>query len=67
MSNVLEVQGLHAGYGAGDILKGVELTVAEGSVDGPVSVAANGEGEKTACQLLHTVLRQYVTISENFL
>ncbi len=55
MSNVLEVQGLHAGYGAGDILKGVELTVAEGSV--VTIIGPNGSGKSTLVKTLTGLLR----------
>ena len=50
MSDVFAVQGVHAGYGAGDILKGVELQVPAGKV--VTIIGPNGCGKSTLVKTL---------------
>lgn len=45
MSNVLNVSGLHAGYGAGDILKGIDAALAQGTI--VTMIGPNGSGKST--------------------
>ncbi|MBM3517919.1 MAG: ABC transporter ATP-binding protein, partial [Alphaproteobacteria bacterium] len=45
MSPVLQVSGLHAGYGAGDILKGIDASLPEGSI--VTMIGPNGSGKST--------------------
>jgi ABC-type branched-subunit amino acid transport system ATPase component len=54
MSDVLEVSGLHAGYGAGDILKGIDLAVPEGGV--VTIIGPNGSGKSTLIKTLAGLL-----------
>lgn len=51
MTHLLEVQGLRAGYGEIDVLRGIDLAVPEGSV--VALVGANGVGKTT---LLRTIV-----------
>ncbi len=55
MSEIFRVEGLHAGYGAGDILKGVDISVAAGSV--VTIIGPNGSGKSTLVKTLAGVLR----------
>ena len=55
MSEIFRVTGLHAGYGAGDILKGVELAVTEGSI--LTIIGPNGSGKSTLVKTLAGLLR----------
>jgi branched-chain amino acid transport system ATP-binding protein len=55
MNLILEVSGLHAGYGAGDILKGVEFSVDRGSV--VTIIGPNGSGKSTMVKTLTGLLR----------
>lgn len=55
MSEVFRVEGLHAGYGAGDILKGVDLRVEEGKV--VTIIGPNGSGKSTLVKTLAGLLR----------
>lgn len=55
MSDILRVEGLHAGYGAGDILKGVELAVAPGAI--VTIIGPNGSGKSTLVKTLAGLLR----------
>jgi ABC-type branched-subunit amino acid transport system ATPase component len=56
MSDIFRVEGLHAGYGgAGDILKGVDLAVAPGSV--VTIIGPNGSGKSTLVKTLAGLLR----------
>lgn len=45
MSAVLGVSGLHAGYGSGDILKGIDASLAEGAI--VTMIGPNGSGKST--------------------
>jgi len=45
MSTILSVQGLHAGYGAGDILKGIDAALAQGAI--VTMIGPNGSGKST--------------------
>jgi branched-chain amino acid transport system ATP-binding protein len=51
MSALLSIEGLHAGYGSGDILQGVDLDVEEGKV--VALLGRNGVGKTT---LMHSVM-----------
>lgn len=55
MSEIFRVEGLHAGYGAGDILKGVDLRVEEGTV--VTIIGPNGSGKSTLVKTLAGLLR----------
>ena len=55
MSDIFRVEGLHAGYGAGDILKGVSLTVPQGAV--VTIIGPNGSGKSTLVKTLAGLLR----------
>jgi ABC-type branched-subunit amino acid transport system ATPase component len=55
MSDIFRVEGLHAGYGAGDILKGVELAVAPGAI--VTIIGPNGSGKSTLVKTLAGLLR----------
>jgi len=50
MNPILRVSGLHAGYGAGDILKGVDLELAAGSI--LTIIGPNGSGKSTLAKTL---------------
>ena len=54
MSGVLEVEQLHAGYGTGDILKGVSLSLEEGTV--LTIIGPNGSGKSTLVKTLAGLL-----------
>ena len=43
--NILDVTGLHAGYGAGDILKGIDASLGEGRI--VTMIGPNGSGKST--------------------
>jgi len=53
--NALEVRDLHAGYGAGQVLQGVSLDVAEG--EAAVLLGRNGAGKTTTISALVGFLR----------
>lgn len=55
MSAVLEISGVHAGYGAGDILKGIDLALDEGRV--VTVIGPNGSGKSTLVKTLAGLLR----------
>jgi branched-chain amino acid transport system ATP-binding protein len=55
MSEIFRVEGLHAGYGAGDILKGVDLAVANGQI--VTIIGPNGSGKSTLVKTLAGLLR----------
>ena len=53
---LLEIEGLHAGYGSGgDILRGVDLTLAEGEF--VCLIGPNGAGKSTLLRALSGILR----------
>jgi branched-chain amino acid transport system ATP-binding protein len=54
MKPVLRVSGLHAGYGAGDILKGVDVELAAGSI--LTVIGPNGSGKSTLVKTLAGLL-----------
>jgi branched-chain amino acid transport system ATP-binding protein len=54
MSAILRVTGLHAGYGAGDILKGIDVELAEGSI--MTLIGPNGSGKSTLIKTLAGLL-----------
>lgn len=54
MSNLLVIKGLHAGYGAGDILKGIDATLLAGKV--VTIIGPNGSGKSTLIKTLAGLL-----------
>jgi ABC-type branched-subunit amino acid transport system ATPase component len=54
MSSILKVSGLHAGYGAGDILKGVDVELAAGNI--LTIIGPNGSGKSTLAKALAGLL-----------
>jgi ABC-type branched-subunit amino acid transport system ATPase component len=52
---MLQISGLFAGYGGGDVLRGVDLTVAGGSVT--CVVGPNGAGKSTLLKVISGLLR----------
>ncbi len=54
MSEILAVSGLHAGYGAGDILKGIDASVPRGKV--VTVIGPNGSGKSTLIKTLAGLL-----------
>jgi len=54
MSALLEVKALHAGYGAGDILKGVDLALEKGRI--VTMIGPNGSGKSTFIKTLAGLL-----------
>jgi ABC-type branched-subunit amino acid transport system ATPase component len=54
MTGVLRVSGLHAGYGAGDILKGVDVVLGEGRL--VTLIGPNGSGKSTLIKTLAGLL-----------
>ena len=54
MSDALAVAGLHAGYGAGDILKGVDVALAAGRI--VTVIGPNGSGKSTLIKTLAGLL-----------
>jgi branched-chain amino acid transport system ATP-binding protein len=54
MNTILKVTGLHAGYGAGDILKGVDVELARGSI--LTVIGPNGSGKSTLVKTLAGLL-----------
>ena len=54
MTSILKVSGLHAGYGAGDILKGVDVELAAGSI--LTIIGPNGSGKSTLAKTLAGLL-----------
>ncbi len=51
---LLEITGLRAGYGAGDVLKGLDLVVAEGEI--VALLGANGAGKTTTLRCISGLL-----------
>ena len=54
MSELLSIAGLHAGYGAGDILKGVDASLLEGRI--VTIIGPNGSGKSTLIKTLAGLL-----------
>ena len=54
MNTILRVAGLHAGYGAGDILKGIDLELVQGSI--MTIIGPNGSGKSTLVKTLAGLL-----------
>ena len=57
-ADMLTISGLFAGYGGGDVLRGVDLTVAEGSIT--CVVGPNGAGKSTLLKVVSGLLRPRV-------
>ena len=55
MTALLEACGLHAGYGATDVLHGIDLTVAEGGIT--ALLGANGAGKTTTLRAISGMIR----------
>jgi len=55
---MLTIAGLFAGYGGGDVLRGVDLTVAQGSIT--CVVGPNGAGKSTLLKVVSGLLRPRV-------
>ena len=55
MTSILKVSRLHAGYGAGDILKGVDVELPAGSI--LTIIGPNGSGKSTLAKTLAGLLR----------
>jgi ABC-type branched-subunit amino acid transport system ATPase component len=55
MAGLLELQGVRAGYGGGDVLQGVDLEVGEGSLT--CIVGPNGAGKSTVLRVVSGLLR----------
>ena len=55
MTSILKVSSLHAGYGAGDILKGVDVELPAGSI--LTIIGPNGSGKSTLAKTLAGLLR----------
>ena len=54
MSDILTIAGLHAGYGAGDILKGIDAALPEGQII--TVIGPNGSGKSTLIKTLAGLL-----------
>lgn len=54
MSEILSVRGLHAGYGAGDILKGIDAALGKGRI--VTIIGPNGSGKSTFIKTLAGLL-----------
>lgn len=54
MSDILAIKGLHAGYGEGDILKGIDVTLPAGEV--LTIIGPNGSGKSTLLKTLAGLL-----------
>ena len=54
MSDVLSISGLHAGYGAGDILKGIDAALPQGHI--VTVIGPNGSGKSTLIKTLAGLL-----------
>jgi len=54
MNSILEVSGLHAGYGAGDILKGIDLELPREKI--MTVIGPNGSGKSTLAKTLAGLL-----------
>src|SRR3954462_7526080 len=56
MSELLAISGLHAGYGATEILRGINLTVGEGEI--VAVLGSNGTGKSTLNRTISGGLRR---------
>ena len=54
MTEILRVSGLHAGYGAGDILKGIDVRLEKGRI--VTMIGPNGSGKSTFVKTLAGLL-----------
>ena len=54
MSDILTISGLHAGYGAGDILKGIDAVLPQGHI--VTVIGPNGSGKSTLIKTLAGLL-----------
>src|SRR6185295_6713177 len=54
MSDILRITGLHAGYGAGDILKGIDLSLPRKEI--VTIIGPNGSGKSTLAKTLAGLL-----------
>ena len=54
MSAVLSASALHAGYGAGDILKGIDVALEEGRI--LTLIGPNGSGKSTLAKTIAGLL-----------
>ena len=54
MSDILTISGLHAGYGAGDILKGIDAVLPQGDII--TVIGPNGSGKSTLIKTLAGLL-----------
>jgi branched-chain amino acid transport system ATP-binding protein len=61
MSALLEVSGLHAGYGQIEVLHGLDFTVGEGEI--VVILGANGAGKTTTMRTISGLIESHGTIS----
>ena len=57
MSELLAISGLHAGYGATEILRGIDLAVNEGEI--VAVLGSNGAGKSTLNRTISGVLRPW--------
>ena len=62
MSDILTISGLHAGYGAGDILKGIDAALPRGQVI--TVIGPNGSGKSTLANVLAGRPRYEVTAGQ---
>ena len=57
MAELLAIEGLHAGYGATEILRGIDLAVNEGEI--VAVLGSNGAGKSTLNRAISGVLRPW--------
>src|SRR5215216_3176376 len=57
MAELLAISGLHAGYGATEILRGIDLAVNEGEI--VAVIGSNGAGKSTLNRAISGVLRPW--------
>jgi branched-chain amino acid transport system ATP-binding protein len=60
MSELLKIEGLHAGYGPVEVLHGIDMTVNEGEV--VVVLGANGAGKTTTMRAISGVIPRHGSI-----
>ena len=61
MAALLEVRGLHAGYGATEVLHGLDFSIEEGTIT--ALLGANGAGKTTTLRALCNMVRTSGTVS----